>query len=483
MDPESKDHINEAIFEGLEELLPMLQEYGYDQLYNRLDRFLEERFRVKPTHANLALAAAIVSRLVVEKKLKLNNGLISSSNPTEEYKIDRNISQENVDHVIFGETLEKITEASKQSSEVETDINSNEEFEILEPFDVSRIDIESTTLSMQNIIDRLKHGELELDTEFQRAAGVWGVERQSRLIESILIRFPLPAFYFDSSQDTKWLIVDGLQRIFTIKNFVVDKKLKLEGLEFLNNPTFTGKTFDELPRDFQRRLNETKITAYLIKATTPDEVKYNLFKRINTGGLSLTPQEIRHALNQGVPAKFVKKLADLEEFRSATAFSISSKRMEDRDFATRFLAFYIKNYSEYQPDLDSFLNEQMAATANYSEAEQDSIALKFQKALFYSQEIWGKFAFRKQLNFDERRRPINKALFEVITVNFARRSLSELSWLITNKEQVQNELISAFTSDRAFFDSFTMSTGSKNAVIKRHGTFNLLIKNLLEQIS
>ena len=321
-----------------------------------------------------------------------------------------------------------------------------------------------------------------MDTEFQRAAGVWDKGRQSRLIESILIRFPLPAFYFDSSNDKQWLIVDGLQRIFTIKNFVNDDKLALEGLEFLNNPTFTGKKYSELPRDFQRRIKETKITAYLIKATTPDEVKFNLFKRINTGGLSLKPQEIRHALNQGTSANLVRDLANINEFKLATAFSVSPKRMDDRDYATRFLAFYLTTFEDYQPDLDSFLNLQMAKVKGYSTQQLEIILADFQRALAAAYEIWGKFAFRKQINFNERRRPINKALFEVITSQFAHLSDKESRYLVENKEKVKQALATKLNEDGRFFSSLTVATGAKGTVATRHRGFNTLIKGILNQL-
>ena len=120
--------------------------------------------------------------------------------------------------------------------------------------DVSKIDIESTTLSLQSLIDRLEYDQIALDPDYHRNADAWGVRAQSRLIESILIRFPLPTFYFDVSDDQHWVIVDGLQRMAAIRNFVVDQSLRLQELEFLDQATFDGKTFAELAKDFQRRI-------------------------------------------------------------------------------------------------------------------------------------------------------------------------------------------------------------------------------------
>lgn len=383
--------------------------------------------------------------------------------------------------VLSSEIGNWLYEISKgDGSNQEDEHSDSEPGDIRKPFDVSKIDIESTTLVLQNIIDRLEHKELALDTEFQRMAGVWDTQRKSRLIESILIRFPLPAFYFDSSDDKKWLIVDGLQRITTIKEFVIDETLKLEGLEFLDPDAFNGKSFSDLPRDFQRRVKETKITAYLIKAGTPDEVKFNLFKRINTGGMPLSAQEIRHALNQGQPANWVRDLSKLEIFKRATHWSLSSKRMLDRDYVTRFLAFYLSPYESYAPDLDDFLNKQMASIKVLDAQDYDRIEADFSKALKTAKDIFGPYAFRKQPSYHERRRPLNKALFEVITSTFARLDQADCDVLVQKKNIFRRELARKFRLDGNFYAPFSTSTGSKKNVTNRHKLFMKLVNEILQ---
>jgi hypothetical protein len=249
------------------------------------------------------------------------------------------------------------------------------------PFNPAYINIKTSTPSLDILIKRMAQSAIEMDTTtyFQRNPNLWDDVKKSQLIESILIRFPLPAFYFDGSDDNKWLVVDGLQRLSSIRHFVLDKAnpLRLTGMEFLTG--LDGKTYDQLDLSLQRLIEETPVVVYLINPGTPADVKFNIFKRINTGGLKLEPQEIRHALFQGTPSKFIAELAEMEEFRAATTYSIKSHRMLDRDFANRFLAFYVFPYDKYQPDLDTFMSKAMASTVRMSDVELEKIKSDSQK--------------------------------------------------------------------------------------------------------
>lgn len=345
------------------------------------------------------------------------------------------------------------------------------------PFNPRDIDIKTKTMSMDNIIKRLKENEIDLAPDFQRNMNLWDDEKQSRLIESLLIKFPLPAFYFDGSDDNKWLVVDGLQRLSAIKNFVVDQTLRLTGLEFLEK--LNGHTFAELPRTFQRQIEEAEIISYVINPGTPEDVKFNIFKRINTGGLVLEPQEIRHALNQGIPARFVAELAQLEEFKRATGYVISSKRMLDREFVTRFISFYINDPNGYKPDLDTFMTKSMGQIKHLSEKERDEIKSNFSEAMKCVMAIFGKWAFRKVYDITEKRRPINKALFEVWSVMLARLNDSQRHAIINNKELVFERFIILMNMDNFFVSSITSSTGDKSRIKYRFSEIENLLKESL----
>jgi hypothetical protein len=240
-------------------------------------------------------------------------------------------------------------------SDVETtpDGTEYEDTDITKPFNPTLINIITKQMSLDILIRRMREGEVDLSPDFQRAE-VWKPTAKSRLIESLLIRIPLPAFYMDATNEDNWLVVDGLQRLATLRDFVIKKTMKLEALEFLTQ--FQGLKYDDLPRNYQRRIEETQVTVYLIERGTPPEVKFNIFKRINTGGLPLSAQEIRHALNQGPVVQYLKQLADSKEFLQATDKGVSDKRMAARECVLRYLAFTLTPPETYKAaDFDAFL--------------------------------------------------------------------------------------------------------------------------------
>lgn len=348
------------------------------------------------------------------------------------------------------------------------------------PFNPSQIDISSKTPTVDLLIKRLKSNppEIDLYPDFQRKDDLWDTGKQSRLIESLLIKFPLPAFYFDGTDNNKWLVVDGLQRLSALRNFVINKSLKLTGLEFLKK--LEGYGFDDLPRNLQRQIEESQVTAYIINPGTPEEVKFNIFRRVNTGGLIMEPQEIRHAMNQGIPAIYVKELSQLPEFIEATQGAISPKRMLDREFVTRFISFYLNNYEKYIPDLDTFMNSSMGDIKKLSNSEREKMKCDFLTSMSLTKKIFGNWAFRKSDKYPEKRKPINKALFEIWSVSIAKLDEDQRKQLLIKKDILFDKSIKLIKEDLDFFNSITTSTGNKASVYYRFSSIEKIIKETLD---
>jgi hypothetical protein len=343
------------------------------------------------------------------------------------------------------------------------------------PYDPSKTVIETKLYSMDLLVRRLKYGEIKLDPEFQRGANLWTDERMSRLVESILIRIPLPVFYFDATNEHEWVVVDGLQRLSTIKRFVVEDGLKLTRLEYLKQ--HEGKTFSMLPRDLQRRIEETQVTAHLIQPGTPPNVKYNIFRRINTGGLVLTAQEIRHALNQGPATSFLAKLASLPEFRRATANGVDANRMLDRELVLRFIAFTVTPYRQYtKQNLDLFLTEHMGLLNRKTVTERDELEKRFVKAMDAAYAIFGNDAFRKRYRAGDARNPINKALFEAWSVLLGSLDGEEIQRLVQQRTSLGEAFMVALVKERAFDQAVTQGTGDVAKVHIRFARIEQLVR-------
>jgi hypothetical protein len=348
-----------------------------------------------------------------------------------------------------------------------------------EPFDPTQIRVGLWSPTVDLLMTRIRENEINLVPDFQRQGGLWSDFGQSRLIESILIRIPLPVFYMDATNEERLLVIDGNQRLTALKRFIIDQSLHLIGMEFLTD--LHGNTYNDLPRQFQRRIAEAQVTVYLIEKGTPDSVKYNIFKRINTGGLPLSPQEIRHALNQGPSTTFLKELAESSEFILATQNAVSGRRMADRECVLRFMAFTMKSHTEYRSkDLDGFLSEAMSAINRIRESERNELSRRFRRAMQTAHDIFGNYTFRKYYSDPARRAGhINKALLEAWSVNLDARTDEELSLLIARRDRVQLEFANLLSSDEGFEASVSVGTAEPAKVNVRFERIKLLIDEVM----
>lgn len=375
-------------------------------------------------------------------------------------------------------SMEDIQIQDNQEVEVENLNGGKSTEEITKPFNPNEIDVDISTVNLGSLIDQLENDEIDLQPDFQRVTDVWDNVKKSRLIESILLGLPLPSFYFSEDPVSQKLsIIDGLQRICAIRDFVLEKEnpLKLEGLQFLKN--FEGFTFSQLARPEVKRIKSLKITMNTLRKGTPLDVKYIIFQRVNTAGVPLTPQEMRHALNQGPAAIFIKELADMESFKKATNYSVESKRMQDRDFVNRFIAFFI-GYQDYMGDLDMFLNDKMGELNKMTSKQRDDIRVSFDKAMKCCYEIFKKDTFRKRYKQEDRRKPISKSVYDTLSVNIAWLSDEERKLLLKNTEAFKAGMIRLF-NDKKFDFSITTGTGKKYNVEQRFTMVKSLIKEII----
>ena len=349
--------------------------------------------------------------------------------------------------------------------------------EIKRPFDPEKIKIRTVNIVVDQLVSRIGHDEIDLAPDFQRIAGIWDNKRKSRLIESLLLRIPIPVFYVAADENERWSVVDGLQRTWTIHDYVTGK-YGLTQLEYLTK--LDEYYYNDLPRPMQRRISETQLVVNVIEFGTPKEVMFNIFRRINTGGMMLNGQEIRHALHPGPIRTYLKDLVGTEEFLQATDNSIKTDRMADRECALRFLAFYVEPWERYSTnDLDRYLGLTMEKINAIGSIERTRFLMDFKKAMRTAFYIFGNDAFRKRYSPNEQRHPISKALFEAWSVGLARRSDEDIDILVENREDVIAKFMSLMNDDWEFDTAISYSTGDPSRIRKRFQAIEELIERHL----
>ena len=197
----------------------------------------------------------------------------------------------------------------------------------------------------------------------------------------------------------------------------------------------------------------------------------------------LSAQEIRHALNQGLASNLIKRLAESDEFQKATTYSISPDRMMDRDFVNRFIAFYLNDPIEhYKPDLDTYMNEAMASLNKLDEKRIGELERDFKRTMIACFELFNVYAFRKRFDINEsRRKPINKALFEVWTASIAKLSQDQIDILASNKDFLNKRFLDLMNKNDQFLGAISSGTGGISQVRTRFREINRLISETLKR--
>lgn len=315
-------------------------------------------------------------------------------------------------------------------------LEGDESPEGIENYPLDDLLIRSEARTIQDVLRRIDANKIDLDPEFQRAF-LWKVKEQSKLVESVLMRIPLPVFYVAENDNGDLVVVDGRQRLTTFRRFQRNElKLDLAGREQLN-----GKTFENLDSKLQIRFEDGQLIFYIIGAKVPERVRLDIFERVN-GGTPLTRQQMRHALYSGEATRLLTSLAAMELFKKVTGSSVSSdtnvRAMKDREVVNRFLAYYQLGWRQYAgAAYDDFLARALRETNDVVREQKvimdrsksrEKAKNAFMSSLRLNQAIFAEHAFRKSLTISKgKRSAFNLALFDVFSATLARYDEQSLS--------------------------------------------------------
>ncbi len=323
-----------------------------------------------------------------------------------------------------------------------------------------KVDFNTYDLSVKELISMINDRLINIAPEYQRKFR-WGEKRQSNLVESIFLGIPIPSLFMaTNNMDGTWELIDGVQRVSTVLCFagtdeerakINDKNLKeltLEGLEKLKD--FNGKKFVDLPIDIQTKFKLSNIKITTLSDKSDQEVRFDLFERLNRGGVMLSDQEIRSCVYRGGFNDFIKELAKDMNFIDCVHLTEQQEKDGTREeLVLRFFA-YLYDSESFVHSVKDFLNQYMSKADkrfNYSKSE------KIFKTVF---ENLNK-ALPNGITKGRKNTPLN--LYEAVAVGAA------LAYI--NKGAIHVEGIENWIKDEELIKYTTGATNSRVRVINR----------------
>ena len=306
------------------------------------------------------------------------------------------------------------------------------EDEVIGDYPLGTMMIRTESRTIHDVLRRIQQDQFIMDPDFQRDF-IWSPVEQSKLIESVLMRIPLPVFYIAENEDGTMVVVDGLQRLSSFWSFVYGKlRLRLP-----HQPQLHGKNFAELENKFQNRIEDCNLTLYVVDSKAPERARLDIFERVNSG-VPLTRQQMRNSLYMGQGTRFLKEEAEKELFLEATGNSLNWRQMRDREFINRFCGFELLSLEDYRGDMDLFLAQTLMKMNRLDSEKLNRSSHLLSIGLTNNLNLFGPYAFRKHTKEREgRRAPINASLWDVMCIGLARYEVAA----VKAKETV---LLSAF---------------------------------------
>jgi len=245
---------------------------------------------------------------------------------------------------------------------------------IQEQIDKNRrsVAFDSYDITVRQLFDMINEDLIDIAPEYQRHF-IWDEIRQSQLIESLLLGIPVPNLFMATNKDSTWEVIDGLQRLTTIVNFLGNNnlihkinsrnsKLKLKGLEKLDS--INNLVFEDLPKSIQLMFMTRPIRITVLNDRSDFEVRYDLFERLNTGGVTLHPQEIRNCVYIGKFKNFIVECSKNEHFTNVVKMTENSERKGNKEeLVLKFFSYY-QNREKFVHSVKEFLNDYMEFKTN-----------------------------------------------------------------------------------------------------------------------
>jgi len=333
--------------------------------------------------------------------------------------------------------------------------------------------LQQSDLSLKSISDMVKNGAIDINPKYQRRLR-WDSKKESDLIESFIINIPVPPIYLAEDEYGTYSVIDGKQRITAIHNFLTGK-IELKRPERF--PELDGFKYEELPINIK---NALQIRPYLRVVTllrqSDNELKHEVFLRLNKAGVALNSQEIRNVAFRGKFNDLLFELSQNNYFNlriKATPDSTAYREMIDVQFVLRF--FTVKAFWEnFQGNMDIAMDDFMKKNYRNNEAKNDFLKNDFLRSLNACSIIWGKNAFLKPNGSKK----VLQGFFDIQMVCLSLLSDLELNRVIAHPEIVRQLLIDEMEINPDFIDSLTQFTSNARNMRFRIGCFLEILRSI-----
>lgn len=313
---------------------------------------------------------------------------------------------------------------------------------------------------IKTLCEKTDRGRLIARADFQRYY-IWdnNPKLKSRLIESVLLRVPIPVIYTAEEDNGKELVVDGQQRLLTFYNFTKKDGFRLSGLRVLKE--LNGKSYSELDENLQNAIADYPIRVIKILRESHKDIKFDIFERLNRGSVKLTEQELRNCIYRGSFNELLKELAQNKDFQRLQGLKDVHNRMFDLERILRFFAFSDLTERKYKGPMTSFLNNYMESNREISAKQKEEKTALFKKSVELCQTVFGDLAFRRwQLGSDEdvngyREDKINEGIFDIQMYGFTEYEKRDV---VKKAMAIKDAFIELMTKDRAFIESIERGT-------------------------
>jgi hypothetical protein len=326
------------------------------------------------------------------------------------------------------------------------------------PSEERKVFTQPVDLSVQTLVEQWTQKVLVLP-EIQRQY-VWDNGKASRLIESLLLKIPIPVLYFAETADAQFEIIDGHQRVRSIVRFMTNE-FPLSGLGVLKE--LAGARFHELPGREQRFLNMRTLRAVIIGVESHPSMKFEIFERLNTGAISLNAQELRNSIYRGNLNRALRELVKSSDFRALIGTKVPRPRMVDEELVLRFFALSDK-YPLYRPPLKRFLNNYLSGLKAADDVQIKALQRRFAIATSRVRTLFGAAAFRLiNSSGHPLEKNVNRALFDA--------QMLACCWLQSDPTPEHAAAVlrefGRLCDDADFLDSVRRATGDRTRTRRR----------------